>query len=73
MVVNNFLIYLMTILQKVDLNNNIAHRNVNLPKTALKLLSVLDELEDHTVMIRKKITEEIRSTSKFIHVKLDSI
>lgn len=65
--------YFMAIAKTVDLNHNFSYRSANLPKTALNLLSVLDELENHTIMIRKKITEEIRSTSKFIHVKLDSV
>jgi predicted transcriptional regulator len=63
----------MAILKEVELHHEVDGRNANLPQEALSVLKVLDSLEDFTISIRKKITEEIRSTSKLIHVKLDSV
>ena len=63
----------MKVVKKVDFNSNADLRRANLPQEALNSLEVLDNLEAFTISIRKKIAEEIRSTSKLIHVRLDAI
>lgn len=52
---------------KPDLSQN------NLPREAKNLLQVLDNLEDFTIKIRKKLSEEIKSSSELIHIKIDSV
>jgi hypothetical protein len=63
----------MAILRKVELHGRDDVQTAHLPREAQKVLKVLNSLEDFTISIRKKITEEIRSTSKLIHIKLDSV
>ncbi len=63
----------MAIVEKIDVNHNTDTRSANLPVEAQNVLKVLDSLEDFTISIRRKITEEIRTTSKLIHIKLDSV
>lgn len=47
--------------------------NVNLSKDAQEVLQILDNIELFTTSIRKKITKEISSMNRLIHVKLDSL
>lgn len=63
----------MAILRKVEFHGRDDAQAAHLPREAQKVLKVLNSLEDFTISIRKKITEEIRSTSKLIHIKLDSV
>ena len=63
----------MAIVKKVDFRYQEQTHTADLPEEAVKVLEVLDDLEDFTISVRKKIIAEIRSTSKLIHVKLDSV
>ena len=63
----------MAVVKKIDFHNNTDIERTNIPLEARNVLKILNSLEDFTISIRKKIIEEIRSTSKLIHIKLDSL
>ncbi len=45
----------------------------NLSQESKQVLELLDQIEDFTVSIRKKISKEIRANSKMINLELDKI
>ncbi len=44
-----------------------------LPQEAMQVLEILDQLENHTANLRKKLMSEIRPSGNVIHLKLDNI
>ena len=44
-----------------------------LPSEALKVLEILDQLEEHTSKLRKNLMLELRPSGNIVHLKLDSI
>lgn len=61
----------MSTLSKTELKTNSSI--ARMPKSALSVLNILDDLENFTSSIRKKVLSEIRANSKSIQVSLDSI
>ena len=45
----------------------------NLSIESKQVLELLDEVEDFTISIRKKISKEVRANSKLIHLNLDPV
>jgi len=45
----------------------------NLSQESKQVLELLDNIEDFTISIRKKISKEIRANSKMINLELDKI
>ncbi len=44
-----------------------------LSKEAVQVLKVLDELENFTAELRKKVMSELKSSSNLVHLKLDDM
>jgi hypothetical protein len=44
-----------------------------LPQDAVQLLEILDQIENHTADLRKKLMSEIRSSSNAVRLKLDNV
>ena len=44
-----------------------------LPKEAVQVLKVLDELENFTAELRRKVMAELKTTNNVVHLKLDEI
>jgi len=44
-----------------------------LPQEALKLLEVLDQLENHTSELRKKLMQELKPKGNLVKLSLDQI
>lgn len=45
----------------------------DLPEEAIELLNIIDEVEEHTIALRKKLMAELRPNGNIIHLKLDDI
>lgn len=55
----------IAIREQIDVNK--------LPKEALEVLKVFDQLEDHTADLRKKLMSELRPNGNVVHLKLNNI
>lgn len=60
-------------LRKIKPHNKDYLMQLEMPESAIKLIEILDKLEYFTILIRKKITDEVKINSKLIHLKLDVI
>ena len=56
-----------------DLNIKEQIDSGKLPEEAIKALQILDELENFTAELRKKLMAEIRPGGNVVHLKLDDI
>ncbi|MDA9231491.1 hypothetical protein N9O56_02885 [Rickettsiales bacterium] len=64
----------MAILQKfVTKHDYQSSQFDNLSQESKQVLELLDNIEDFTISIRKKISKEIRANSKMINLDLDKI
>jgi len=64
----------MAILQKfVTKHDYHSSQFDNLSQESKQVLELLDNIEDFTISIRKKISKEIRANSKMINLDLDKI
>ena len=64
----------MAILQKfVPKHDYHSSQFDNLSQESKQVLELLDNIEDFTISIRKKISKEIRANSKMINLELDKI
>lgn len=45
----------------------------NLPDEVVEILELIDEVEGHTISLRKKLMSELRPNGNIIHLKLDDI
>lgn len=45
----------------------------NLSEEALQILRLLDQIENHTAELRKKLTSELKKSAVSVHLKLDNI
>lgn len=44
-----------------------------LSKEAMQVIEILEQIENHTADLRKKLMAEIRPASNAIHIKLDNV
>ena len=56
-----------------NLNVKEQAETAQLPKEAVQVLKVLDELENFTAELRKKVMAEFRTTNNLVHLKLDDM
>lgn len=57
-------------------NQNVKDQNIdseNLPQEALQALKILDELENFTADLRKKLMSELKPGGNLVRLKLDDI
>ena len=48
--------------------------NLNsLYQEALQILDILDQIENHTAALRKKLMSELRPKNEAVHLKLDNV
>ncbi len=48
--------------------------NLNsLSQEALQILDILDQIENHTAALRKKLMSELRPKNEAVHLKLDNV
>lgn len=52
---------------------NVKELENNLPKEALHVLKILDELENFTAELRKKVIAELKTNNNSVHIKLDEV
>lgn len=52
---------------------NVKELENNLPKEALHVLKILDELENFTAELRKKVITELKTNNNSVHIKLDEV
>lgn len=52
--------------------NELAQEN-QLPKEAAHVLKVLEELENFTAQLRKKVMAELKTNNNLVHLKLEDI
>ncbi len=53
---------------------NIKEQSENqVPKEAIQVLKVLEELENFTAELRKKVMAEIKNSSNSVHLKLEDM
>ncbi len=45
----------------------------HLPKEAMQVLKILDELENFTAELRKKVISELKTNNNSVHLKLDEM
>lgn len=45
----------------------------NLSQEALQILDILDQIENHTAALRKKLMSELRPKNEAVHLKLDNV
>ena len=53
-----------------------AHEQDNLnslSQEALQILDILDQIENHTAALRKKLMSELRPKNEAVHLKLDNV
>ena len=71
------MLQLLTKIPSYDMNINLALKEQidfdQLPQEAMQVLEILDQLENHTANLRKKLMSEIRPSGNVIHLKLDNI
>ena len=49
-------------------------QNVNeLSQEALQILDILDQIENHTAALRKKLIAELKPKTEAVHLKLDNV
>jgi hypothetical protein len=51
--------------EQIDLNQ--------LSQEALQILEILDQIENHTAELRKKLMSELKKTNTTINLKLDNV
>ena len=51
--------------EQIDLNQ--------LSQEALQILEILDQIENHTAELRKKLMSELKKTNTAINLKLDNV
>ncbi len=56
-----------------NLNTKEQAETTQLPKEAVQVLKVLEELENFTAELRKKVMSELRTNNNLIHLKLDDM
>jgi hypothetical protein len=44
-----------------------------LSQEALQILDILDQIENHTAVLRKKLIAELKPKTETVHLKLDNI
>lgn len=45
----------------------------DLSQEALQILEILDQIENHTAALRKKLVSELTTKSESVHLKLDNV
>lgn len=45
----------------------------NLSQEAMQILDILDQIENHTAALRKKLMSELRPKNEAVHLKLDNV
>ena len=56
-----------------NLNAKDQSESAQLPKEAVQVLKVLDELENFTAELRKKVIAELRTNNNLVRLKLDDM
>lgn len=51
--------------EQIDINQ--------LSKEAIQILEILDQIENHTAELRKKLMAELRTNNNAVRVKLDNV
>lgn len=59
----------MQVKQVVQEQDNLS----NLSKEAVQILDILDQIENHTATLRKKLMSELRPKNEAVHLKLDNV
>ncbi len=54
-------------------NPNAKEQEAQLPKEAAKVLEILEELENFTAQLRKKVMAELKANNNLVHLKLNDI
>ncbi len=54
-------------------NQNIQEQESQLPKEAAHVLKVLEELENFTAELRKKVMAELKTNNNLVHLKLNDM
>jgi hypothetical protein len=54
-------------------NQNLKEQEVQLPKEAAQVLKVLEELENFTAELRKKVMAELKTNNNLVHLKLNDM
>ena len=54
-------------------NQNIQEQEAQLPKEAAHVLKVLEELENFTAELRKKVMAELKTNNNLVHLKLNDM
>ena len=45
----------------------------SLSQEAVQILDILDQIENHTAALRKKLMSELRPKNEAVHIKLDNV
>lgn len=53
--------------------NNTSENIHQLSQEALQILEILDQIENHTAILRKKLVSELKPKAEAIHLKLDNV
>lgn len=70
LIINHLIRYMPNYSNLVQVRANEETKNLKLSKEAAEILEVLNELENFTISVRRKVMEEMRSTNPSIHIKI---
>jgi len=56
-----------------NLNPNAKEQENQIPKEAAQVLKVLEELENFTAELRKKVMAELKTNNNLVHLKLNDM